>query len=85
MTHSVPITTMGSLPSRQQFTITGDYMHTHPLEAHEGERAYFLRIKEYNSRSCMSAYRRAVIACTGNLPTWSKPQKPGRKPKVVAR
>ncbi|MBB3213946.1 hypothetical protein FHW67_003252 [Herbaspirillum sp. Sphag1AN] len=52
---------------------------THPLEHNEVERHYFLYTLQKTSRSGPSAYRRAIEAATGGLPTWAMRGKPGRK------
>lgn len=56
-------------------------MNTHPLEHNEHERDYFKRINHPSTGLGVAAYRRAVIATTGALPSWAKPRKPGPKPK----
>lgn len=51
----------------------------HPLEFNEAERGWFLNA----CRNYVTAYRRAVQALTGSLPTWAERQSAGR-PLVVA-
>lgn len=58
-------------------------MHPHPLEHNHEQRLYFQRIKPAIAGTGAAAYRKAVIACTGSLPSWAQPQKPGRKPKAL--
>jgi hypothetical protein len=53
---------------------------THPLEFNEAERLYFNNTLQHTSRIAPSAYRRAVEALTGGLPTWAVRAKRGRKP-----
>lgn len=50
----------------------------HPLEFNAAEREWFL--KQATTRS--SAYRRAVEALTGSLPTWAGRQSAGRPQSV---
>lgn len=57
-------------------------MHIHPLENNLEQRQYFERIKVATVGTGAAAYRKAVIACTGSLPTWCQRQKPGRRPGV---
>lgn len=52
-------------------------MTTHPLELNQQQREYFERLKT-NTRGGAAAYRRAVAALTGSLPSWAVPKKPGR-------
>ena len=47
----------------------------HPLEHHAEEASYFAKQGEHGA----AAYRRAVTAITGSLPTWAERHKPGRK------
>jgi hypothetical protein len=47
----------------------------HPLEHNAAEAAYLAR----QSSNGAAAYRRAVEACTGHLPTWAKRSRAGRK------
>ncbi len=56
-------------------------MQNHPLEHNTAERAYFNQTTG-DYRSCRAAYRRAVEALTGSLPTWAQRAKRGRKPKA---
>jgi hypothetical protein len=53
---------------------------THPLEHRSDEHAFFVA---NTSPSAVAAYRRAVEACTGHLPTWAERARPGRKAKPV--
>lgn len=57
-------------------------MKNHPLDMNEAERLYFLKINKPGTGLGAGAYRRAVIACTGHLPQWARPQRPGPKPKM---
>lgn len=54
----------------------------HPLESNAEQRAYFQQIKQALTGTGAAAYRKAVIATTGWLPTWCQYAKPGRKPKA---
>jgi hypothetical protein len=54
----------------------------HPLERNEQEQAYFQQINKRSMGLGAAAYRRAVIACTGSLPSWCQRRKPGPKPKA---
>jgi hypothetical protein len=51
----------------------------HPLESNAAEQQYFEKTLQGTARTAPAAYRRAVEACTGSLPTWAKRSKPGRK------
>ncbi len=51
---------------------------THPLEGNADERDYAAGLRR-TSPTALAAYRRAVEACTGSLPTWAMRCKPGRK------
>lgn len=51
----------------------------HPLEHNEVERQHFVSTLDCASPIGRSAYRRAVEALTGSLPTWAIRGKPGRK------
>lgn len=56
----------------------------HPLELRSEEAAYFTK----QCPNGAAAYRRAVEACTGSLPTWAARRpgvqhKPRRKPEPV--
>jgi hypothetical protein len=51
----------------------------HPLEANEAEQQYFQKVSRSKTRATPAAYRRAVEACTGSLPTWAMRGRPGRK------
>ena len=53
-------------------------MDTHPLEHNKQESAYAAQLKR-NDPTALAAYRRAVEALTGGLPTWAMRGKPGRK------
>lgn len=53
--------------------------HTHPLEDRISEVEYFTR----QGRHGAAAYRRAVKATTGSLPTWAQPKKPGPRIKAT--
>ena len=57
---------------------------SHPLDGNEAERAYFARVAKPGTGLGAAAYRRAVLACTGSLPTWAEKQKPGPKPRPAA-
>lgn len=50
----------------------------HPLEANTADRDYFQRANKHGK----ATYRRAVEACTGNLPTWATRQRAGRKKQI---
>jgi hypothetical protein len=50
----------------------------HPLERNTLEYGYFFR-QHANGRA---AYRRAVVAITGSLPTWAEQKKPGKPQKT---
>jgi|GEM_PF-4780862 len=50
----------------------------HPLEANSVERNYTSSLKR-TSPTALAAYRRAVEACTGWLPSYLQRGKPGRK------
>jgi hypothetical protein len=50
---------------------------THPLEENLLERAKFNTYVSSNERA---AWRRAVEATTGSLPSWAARRRPGRKP-----
>jgi hypothetical protein len=52
----------------------------HPLEHNAIERQFFTETLQRTSRTSPGAYRRAVEALTGHLPTWARRAKPGRKP-----
>jgi hypothetical protein len=56
-------------------------MQNHPLEHNAAERAYFSQTAG-DYRTCRAAYRRAVEALTGSLPTWAERAKRGPKPKA---
>ncbi|MCF1444586.1 hypothetical protein ACI2VK_24135 [Ralstonia nicotianae] len=51
----------------------------HPLEHNAAERTYFTDQLPRTSTMAAAAYRRAVEALTGGLPTWAQRAKPGRK------
>ncbi|MNL62081.1 hypothetical protein D3C87_1860690 [compost metagenome] len=59
-------------------------MNQHPLELNGRERLYFQSINRPASTRAAAAYRRAIIACTGSMPSWCQYQKPGPKPKRVS-
>lgn len=46
-------------------------MTQHPLEDRAQSREDFERIKRYSTGAAAAAWRRAVLACTGSLPTWA--------------
>jgi hypothetical protein len=50
---------------------------THPLESNLMERARFNTITNSSERS---AWRRAVEALTGSLPSWAQRKRKGQKP-----
>ena len=52
----------------------------HPLEHNAAERTYFTESLSRTSTMAPAAYRRAVEALTGSLPTWAQRQPVGRKP-----
>lgn len=54
----------------------------HPLEFNAEERAYAAQAKATSTQG-IAAYRRAVLATTGSLPTWLQRKRPGRKPKTA--
>ncbi|MCA3184301.1 MULTISPECIES: hypothetical protein [unclassified Cupriavidus] len=56
----------------------------HPLEDSATERLYVEQANGYGQRHRAAAYRRAVLASTGYLPSWLEKKKPGRKPKAAA-
>lgn len=58
-------------------------MYQHPLELNGQERLYFQSINRPASTRAAAAYRRALIACTGSMPSWCQYRKPGPKPKGV--
>lgn len=51
----------------------------HPLEHNAVERTYFTEQLPRTSTMAAAAYRRAVEALTGSLPSWAQRAKPGRK------
>ncbi|KWR90377.1 hypothetical protein [Cupriavidus sp. IDO] len=51
----------------------------HPLEYNEAEREYAARAAATSTQG-IAGYRRAVLACTGSLPSWLARKRPGRKP-----
>jgi len=55
----------------------------HPLENAAEERHYVEHATAYGLRHRAAAYRRAVLACTGYLPSWLERKRVGRKPKAV--
>lgn len=57
-------------------------MQTHPLEHDQQQREYFARLLA-NTNGGAAAYRRAIRALTGDLPTWAQPRKPGRKKQLL--
>ncbi|KAI3590240.1 hypothetical protein D9X30_4848 [Cupriavidus sp. U2] len=57
----------------------------HPLENNATERAYFTDTLPRTSTSAVAAYRRAVEALTGSLPTWAQRQRTGRKPRSLPK
>ncbi len=57
-----------------------NHVAVHPLEDRASEAAYFAR----QNPNGAAAYRRAVKATTGSLPTWAQPQKRGRNPRQPA-
>ena len=58
-------------------------MYEHPLEHHGQQRAYFERTKGAAAGAGVAAWRQAVVACTGFLPTWARKGKPGPGPITV--
>jgi len=54
--------------------------NTHPLESSTDARGYYERTVSRNANA-IAAWRRAVLATTGHLPTWAERQR--RKPKAV--
>ncbi|MDM5181681.1 hypothetical protein PO883_31370 [Massilia sp. DJPM01] len=55
-------------------------MEHHPLEHNQAEKAYFEQSGIKGFKATRSAYRRAVEALNGGLPTWAERAKRGRKP-----
>ncbi|WP_143322737.1 hypothetical protein [Candidimonas nitroreducens] len=53
-------------------------MDKHPIEDNTREQDYFSLLKLDTNGTPAAAYRRAVQACTGFLPTWAERAKPGR-------
>ncbi|GAB1846370.1 hypothetical protein MyNCGM683_11990 [Achromobacter xylosoxidans] len=60
-------------------------MQEHPLDNNIPEREYFRRLLAAGTGLGAGAYRRAVRACTGGLPAWAAPNRPGRKPAANAK
>ncbi|MCL9849237.1 hypothetical protein RSP673_010480 [Ralstonia solanacearum P673] len=58
-------------------------MKSHPLEHNTGERDYFEHSALHSNTA--AAYRRAVEALTGSLPTWAQRKAGGRPRKAVSR
>lgn len=56
-------------------------MNKHPIEQNTVERDYFRAMQRNTNGMGVAAYRRAMVACTGTLPSWAEPGKAGRKPK----
>ena len=54
---------------------------TNPLENNDAERARFLALSGTSERA---AWRRAVEATTGNLPTWAERKRNGLRPSFDA-
>lgn len=48
-----------------------------PIENNTDERHYFGLLKSVRNGEGAAAYRRAVQACTGSLPTWAQRKRPG--------
>jgi len=66
----------------QELKVLKDTAPKHPLEDRPSEAEYFAR----QNKSGAAAYRRAVTATTGTLPTWAKRKpagRPRRKPEPV--
>ncbi|MDO3506047.1 hypothetical protein [Ralstonia pseudosolanacearum] len=57
----------------------------HPLEHNQAERDYFTNSVVHCGTSAAAAYRRAVEALTGGLPTWAQRKPAGRPRKAVSR
>jgi|GEM_PF-1044586 len=57
-------------------------MSNHILENNQEARAEFERRLSNRNQGNVAGYRRAVQDCTGSLPTWAEPRKPGRKASV---
>ncbi len=52
-------------------------MHIHPLEHNDEQRLYFERIRKAAAGTGAAAYRKAVLACVGWLPSWAEKARPG--------
>jgi len=48
----------------------------HLLEHDKHAQDYFDKIQQYPSHNATAAWRSAVRACTGSLPTWAQPKGP---------
>lgn len=54
----------------------------HPLENNSEQKSYFARIARPGTGLGAAAYRQAVIATTGTLPSWCQRRKAARKAKA---
>ncbi|WP_157641767.1 hypothetical protein [Burkholderia ubonensis] len=55
----------------------------HPLEHNAGARRYFELLRARASRGPVAAWREAVEALTGSLPSWAARERAGRKKVAV--
>lgn len=58
-------------------------MTIHPLEQNEEQRQYFEHIRKAVAGNGAAAYRKAVVACTGWLPSWAEKSRPGPRPVLL--
>lgn len=55
----------------------------HPLESNKPAREYFAVLAERANKGPLAAWREAVEACTGSLPTWAARALPRRDKRVT--